>query len=225
MSTHRDVKNLLYGQVARVGRALASAKRLEILDLLCQAEKTVDGLARDAALNVKTASAHLKELKAARLVVARKHGKYVHYSLADQTVCDSWIALRSLAEARLLEMQGLLREFVTEPENLTGLDRRSILAQARRGDITVIDVRPGEEYLAGHLPYARSLPLSELQKKLKSLPKGRQIVAYCRGPYCMFAKEAVALLRKQGYRATRLEDGVPEWRRAGFPVEAAVAGG
>jgi len=214
----REVKDRLYEQVSRIGKALASPKRLELVELLCQGEKSVETLAQQADISVKLASAHLKELRAARLVGSRKDGRYVIYRLSDPGVAELWVNLRAAAEERLLELQMALRSLVTGTE-LVGVDRNVILKQAREGAVVVIDVRPGEEFEAGHLPYARSLPLSELKKRLKELPKDKPLVAYCRGPFCMMANEAVALLLKQGYRAFKLDDGVAEWRARGLPVE------
>lgn len=229
MNTHMtgssEIKDLLYEQVARIGKAVASPKRLELLELLCQGEKTVDTLAQNARLGVKLASAHLKELKAARLVEARREGKYVYYRLADEAVASFWVTLRTLAEERLLELQMVIRQFVADPEQLAPLDRIQILGRAKQGEVIVIDVRPEEEFAAGHLPYARSIPLAELKKKLSALPTDREIVAYCRGPFCLMAKEAVALLQSHGYRAVRLPDGVAEWAAAGLPVEGGTPAG
>lgn len=222
--TSREVKDLLYEQVARIGRAVASAKRLELLELLCQGEKSVDALAKGTELDVKNVSAHLKELKAARLVQARKDGKYVYYRLADEAVAGFWVSLRSLAEERLLELQMVVRQFLADPAHLSMLDRKAVLGKAKQGEIIVIDVRPEEEFDTGHLPYARSVPLMELKKKLAGLPKNKEIVAYCRGPFCMMAQEAVALLRTHGFRAARLEDGVAEWQAAGLPIESGGRG-
>ena len=220
MSSPREIKNLLYEQVARIGKAVSSPKRLELVELLCQGEKTVETLAQQAELDVKSTSAHLKELKAARLVRARKEGKYVYHRLADDGVAAFWVALRSAAEARLAELQTVVRQFLSDPEQLAPVDRAAILGRARQGQAVVIDVRPGEEYAVGHLPFARSIPLAELRRRLAELPRRKQIVAYCRGPFCMMAKDAVALLRQKGFNAVRLEDGVAEWRSAGFPVES-----
>ena len=223
MTTPRETKDRLYEQVARIGKAAASPKRLELIELLCQGEKTVETLAQEANLDVKSASAHLKELKAARLVQARKEGKYAYHRLADSAVAAFWVTLRSLAEARLAELQTVLREFLADPGELAPVDRRAILSKAKHGEVIVIDVRPEEEYEAGHLPYARSIPLAELKKRLADLPRRKQIVAYCRGPFCMMAKDAVALLRLRGFNAVRLEDGVAEWLSAGLPVETGAA--
>jgi rhodanese-related sulfurtransferase len=215
----RELKNLLYEQVSRLGKALASPKRLELIELLCQCEKTVETLAAQADISVKLASAHLKELRVARLVATRKDGKYVFYRLADPGVAHLWVSLRSQAEERLAELQVGLNSLLVHGEDLEEVDRTSILKQARNGEVVVIDVRPTEEFDAGHLPHARSLPLTELRKRLNELPKDKPVVAYCRGPFCMMAKDAVTLLRKRGYRALRLEDGVTEWRARGLPIE------
>ena len=215
----RETKNLLYEQVSRVSKALASPKRLELIELLCQCEKSVETLARETDMSVKLASAHLRALRAGRLVETRKDGKYVLYRLADPSVADLWVSLRSVAEERLLDLQMALRSLLEARATLVGVDRESILRQAKRGEVVVIDVRPEEEFAAGHLPYARSLPLTELKKRLKQLPKDKPVVAYCRGPFCMMAQDAVALLQKQGYRAQQLEDGVAEWRARGLPIE------
>ena len=215
----RDVKDLLYEQVGRIGKALASAKRLELIELLCQCEKSVEALAKESDISVKLASAHLRALRTARLVQTRKEGKYVFYRLADPGVAEIWVSLRAVAEERLLELQMALHSLATPGTERTGVDRQAILQQAQRGDVVVIDVRPGQEFEAGHLPYARSLPLPELKKRLKELPKGKPIVAYCRGPFCVMAKDAVALLRKRGYDALKLDDGVAEWRARGLPIE------
>jgi rhodanese-related sulfurtransferase/DNA-binding transcriptional ArsR family regulator len=215
----REVKDRLYEQVSRIGKALASPKRLELVELLCQGERSVDSLAQQADISVKLTSAHLKELRAARLVETRKDGRYVIYRLSDPGVAELWVNLRAAAEERLLELQMALRSLVTAGTELVGVDRNVILEQAREGAVVVIDVRPGEEFAAGHLPYARSLPLPELKKRLKELPKDKPVVAYCRGPFCMMANEAVALLLKQGYWAFKLDDGVAEWRAKGLPVE------
>ncbi|BBO20582.1 MAG: transcriptional regulator [Candidatus Desulfobacillus denitrificans] len=213
------MRDTLYEQVGRIGKALASPKRLELIELLCQSEKTVDALAETARCSVKLASAHLKVLRAARLVEARRNGKYVYYRLADAQVADLWVSLRALAEERLLELQTALREFAAPGQALEGADRRTLLRRAARGEIVVIDVRPTEEYAAGHLPCARSMPLAELRARLRELPKNKPVVAYCRGPFCLMSGEAVALLKKRGYRATQLVDGVAEWRAQGLPVE------
>jgi len=219
MSESRETKDLLYGQVARMTKAIASPKRLELLELLCQSEKTVELLAEQAQISIKLASAHLKQLKLARLVESRREGKYVYYRLADDSIANIWVSLRMLAEERLLELQLGLRSLAKAPDSLEPVDRRGVLAKAKRGEVVVLDVRPASEYAAGHLPFARSIPLSELRKRLTELPKTKPIVAYCRGPFCVMAGEAVELLQRRGFRALRLEDGVAEWRFHGLPIE------
>ena len=216
----RQVKDHLYQQVARVGKALASPKRLELLELLCQGEKAVELLAEQAAISIKLASAHLKTLREARLVETRRDGKYILYRLASDGVADLWVTLRSQAEERLVELQLALKDLVDEPNRLEALDRETILAKARTGEVVILDVRPEEEFAAAHLPFARSLPVSELGQRLKEIPQGIPVVAYCRGPFCLMARDAVELLRKKGYQAQHLPDGVAEWRANGFPIEA-----
>jgi rhodanese-related sulfurtransferase/DNA-binding transcriptional ArsR family regulator len=214
-----QIKRLLYEQVARIGKALSSPKRLALLELLCQGEKAVELLAAQAEISMKLASAHLKELRQARLVETRKEGKYVVYRLADPRVADLWVHLRGQAEERLVELQVALGSLIDHGDELDGVDRGTILQRARAGDVIVLDVRPEDEYASGHLPHARSLPLDQLRRKLKDLPTATPVVAYCRGPFCLMAKDAVALLRKKGYRAFHLTDGVAEWRARGLPIE------
>ncbi|MCB1890922.1 MAG: metalloregulator ArsR/SmtB family transcription factor [Rhodocyclaceae bacterium] len=213
------MRDTLYEQVGRIGKALASPKRLELIDLLCQGEKTVEALAEATHCSVKLASAHLKALRQARLVEARRDGKYAYYRLADAHVADAWVNLRALAEERLLELQTALQSMAAPDESLVGTDRATLLRRAARGEVVVIDVRPTDEYEAGHLPRARSMPLAELRARLRELPKHKPIVAYCRGPFCLMSNEAVALLKKRGFRAAKLADGVAEWRAQGLPIE------
>jgi len=215
----RDLKDHLYEQVARIGKAVANPKRLELIELLCQGEKTVEALAAQAEISVKLASAHLKALRLARLVDTRKDGKYVLYRLASTGVADLWVTLRAEAEARLVELQVALAGIVAQGHPLQGLDRQTILQRAAAGELLVLDVRPLDEYTAAHLPHARSLPVDELKKRLAELLPGLPVVAYCRGPFCLMAKDAVALLRQQGFEAHHLTDGVAEWRAQGLPIE------
>lgn len=214
----RQLKNHLYEQVARIGKAVSSPKRLELIELLCQGEKAVEILAAQAEISVKLASAHLKELRQARLVDTRKDGKYVLYRLASASVADLWVNLRSEAEERLVELQVALASMVEHEAELQGVDRTDILRRAAAGEVVVLDVRPEEEFAVAHLPHARSLPVQELKKRITELPKDVPVVAYCRGPFCLMAKDAVELLRKKGYRAFILTDGVAEWRARGLPV-------
>ncbi|MBK6742902.1 MAG: metalloregulator ArsR/SmtB family transcription factor [Hydrogenophilales bacterium] len=217
----RQVKDVLYAQVARIGKAMCSPKRLELIEILCQGEKPVERLAIEANISVKLASAHLKELRQAHLVEARREGKNVYYSLTGEAVADFWVALRSLAEDRLLELRAALAKLSEHVHELTPMSRDEILDLAKRGDVVVLDVRPETEYAAGHLPYAQSMPLTEVQKRLAELPRDKPVVAYCRGPFCLMAKEAVELLNKEGFQAIRLEDGVAEWRAHGLPIVSA----
>lgn len=211
MTNKRVVKDLIYDQLSRIGKAVSSPKRLELIELLCQSEKTVEALARQAEISVKLASAHLKALRGANLVETQRRGKYVFYRIADVAVSDFWVSLHNLAEERLVGLQMALKHLAERPEDLVPNDRDSLLKQARKGDVVVLDVRPVEEYLAAHLPFARSIPLDELRSRLNELPKDRTIVAYCRGPYCLMAKDAVVMLKKQGYKAGYMREGVAEW--------------
>jgi len=211
MNSPRRIKDLLYEQVARIGKTASSPKRLELIELLCQGEKTVDALAREASISMKLASAHLRELRAARLVETEKQGKYVIYRIANRAVADFWVSIRSLAEDRLVELRMVLEQMVSHPGELAPQDRESLVKMARKGDVVVLDVRPADEFLAAHLPFARSIPIDELKLRLSELPKGKTVVAYCRGPYCLMARDAVELLRKKGYDALRLPEGVAEW--------------
>ena len=214
----REIKDQLYEQVARIGKAVASPKRLELIELLCQGEKSVELLASQAEISVKLASAHLRELRLARLVDTRKDGKYVVYRLASASVADLWVSLRAQAEERLVELQVALSNLVSHGDELEGVDRKTMLKKAATGELLVLDVRPAAEYAVAHLPHARSLPVDELKKRLAELPKDTPLVAYCRGPFCLMAKSAVDLLRKRGYQAFHLSDGVAEWRARGLPI-------
>ncbi len=216
----RKTKDLLYEHVAQIGKAVSSPKRLELLEILAQGEKTVDALAGDASISIKLASAHLKVLKAARLVAARRDGRNIAYSLSGPDVSALWVNLRTVAEEHLLELKLAMDGLFTAPEKLDTETRRSLLDKAKRGEVVVIDVRPAAEYDHGHLPFARSMPVAELRQRLKELPADKEIVAYCRGPFCMMSAEAVALLKKHGYRARKIADGTPEWQAAGLPLAA-----
>jgi len=211
MDNSRKIKNLLYDQVARIGKVFSSPKRLELIELLCQGEKTVETLASEASISVKLASSHLRELRMAQLVETKRQGKNIHYRLADKSVADLWVQIHTLAEERLVDLQLALKKIATQPGELVANDRESLMKAARKGEVVVLDVRPTEEYLNAHLPFARSIPLDELRQRLAELPKDRSIVAYCRGPYCLMAIDAVLLLNKEGYSAIHLRDGVAEW--------------
>jgi rhodanese-related sulfurtransferase/DNA-binding transcriptional ArsR family regulator len=213
----------LYREVARIGQAIASAPRLGLLDLLRQGPRTVEALAKEAGLTLANASQHLKVLREARLVEAEKRGVFVTYRLADDAVEGFYRSLRGLAETRLAEVQQIARAFADKRGSFEPIDRRLLMRRMRAGEVTVLDVRPVEEYRAGHIAGAVSLPLKQLEKRLKSLRRDREIVAYCRGPYCVFAPEAVTILRQHGYAARPMEDGVAEWRARGLPVAVGEA--
>jgi len=220
----RTLKDTLYEHVARIGKALSSPKRLELLEMLAQCDKTVEQLAADLSIDVKLTSAHLKALKEARLVRSRRAGKYVIYGLSGADVAQLGVSLREVAEEHLVELRLAVGRMVAEPEKLAPIGRAELLAQARRGEVIVIDVRPQAEYDSAHLPGARSMPLPELARRLAELPKRTQIVAYCRGPFCLMSDEAVELLAAKGYKARKIFDGVVEWQSAGLPVERTAAG-
>jgi rhodanese-related sulfurtransferase len=218
-SASRRFKDTIYEQLGRIGKALASPRRLELLDLLCQCPRTVEALANEAGQSVANTSQHLQVLRAARLVEAEKHGLFVTYRLADEKVCALYRELRTLAEARLHEIQAVTRHFLEKRGEMEPVDRDALVSRIRSGEVTLLDVRPPEEFDACHIPGAVSVPLSEIEERLAELPQDREIVAYCRGPYCVLAVQAVEVLRAKGFRAIRMEEGVPDWRARGLPVE------
>jgi DNA-binding transcriptional ArsR family regulator/rhodanese-related sulfurtransferase len=216
----RTLKDLLYEQVARIGKAFASPKRLELLEMLAQGEKSVEALTAELAIDIKLASAHLKALRDANLVQARREGKYMIYRLSGPDVAQLGASLRTVAEEHLLDMRLALQRLVSQPELLTHTSRTDLLAQARSGLVVVLDVRPQTEFDAAHLPYARSVPLAELAQRIGELPRDVDIVAYCRGPFCLMSDAAVKLLLAHGYHARKTPDGVTEWLAAGFSIES-----
>jgi rhodanese-related sulfurtransferase len=224
MTTARGFKDAIYEQFARLGKAVSAPKRLELLDLLCQGPRNVEALAEQAAISVANASQHLQVLRAARLVDAEKKGLYVEYRLADHDVGRFFIALRGLAQARLTEVDHVTREYLDARGGMEAVEGDELLRRVKRGEVTVLDVRPPEEYRAGHIPGAISIPVGELKGRLEELPKSREVVAYCRGPYCVMALEAVELLRKKGFKAHRMEQGVVDWRARGWRVASERAG-
>jgi rhodanese-related sulfurtransferase/predicted transcriptional regulator len=215
-----SLKSAVYEQIARLGQAASSPGRLELLDLLSQGPRTVEALARQTGHSIATTSHHLQVLRRARLVRADKAGLYVTYRLADQQVETFLLDLRRLAESRLAEIQHVTRQFLDARGAMEAVDNDELVRRIRAGEVTLIDVRPREEYVAGHIPGALSMPLSDLPKRLKQLRKRVEVVAYCRGPYCVMALEAVDVLRRKGYRAQRLEHGVADWRARGWRVES-----
>lgn len=220
----RRLKDAIYEQIARLGKAVASPKRLELLDLLSQCPRSVDALAQQAGISVANASQHLQVLRAARLVDAEKKGLYVEYRLADDEVGRFFVALRGLAESRLAEVERVSREYHEARAGMEAVAGEELLRRVKNGEVTVLDVRPAEEYRAGHLPGALSIPVDELRARLLELPPDREVVAYCRGPYCVMAVEAVELLREQGITAHRMEQGVADWRARGWNVTSEQQG-
>lgn len=221
-TAHRRFKDSVYDELARLGRAVSAPKRLELLDLLAQGPRSVEALALEASMSVANASQHLQVLRSARLVEAEKKGLFVEYRLASDEVGRFFLAVRTLAEGRLPELEQVRRAYLHERGAMEGVASDELLRRVRRGEVTVLDVRPAEEHRAGHLPRALSIPVAELGARLRELPRGREVVAYCRGPYCVMALEAVELLRKQGFVAHRLELGVLEWRARGHRLQRGV---
>ncbi len=219
MSTGSNFKQDLFTQFARIAKALSSANRLELLEFLAQGERSVEALAKVSGLTIANTSQHLQHLRQAGMVVARKEGLHVHYRLSGDDVIGVMECVRRVAENHLADVSKLVDTYLTVKDSLEPLPAEELLSRARDGLVTVLDVRPPEEYAAGHLPGAINIPLSELEQHLAQLPKQNEVVAYCRGPYCVLAFEAVKRLRAQGYQARRLENGYPEWKKAGFPVE------
>lgn len=216
--THREFKSRLYGQLARIGKALSSPHRLEMLELLAQGERTVDSLATEIDLSLANASQHLQALRQAALVESRKDGLFVYYRLADPDVFELSKVIRSVAERRLAELDRLVHDHFGNRTGAEPVPMDELLKRARSKQVVILDTRPASEYIAGHIPGALSIPVDDLQQRLKELPKGKEYVAYCRGPYCIYADRAVEVLRASGRRARRLVDGFPEWRSAGLPV-------
>ncbi len=212
------MKDRLYAVWADTAKALASPKRVELLDLLAQGERTVEALAREAGLTVNNTSSHLSVLKGVRLVESRKEAQFAFYRVADDAVVASLRHLQALTRRRMHEVDHLVRTYFEERDALEPVDRAELRRRLRRGDVTVIDVRPAVEYDAVHIAGALSMPLERLHARMGDLPKDRPIVAYCRGPYCVMAVEAVERLRKRGYDARRFAEGLPDWRLAGYPV-------
>lgn len=225
MPTPTRFKTAIYEQIARIGKATASAGRLEILDLLAQGPRTVEALAGQIGQSVANTSHHLQVLRGARLVEAEKSGVYVTYRFADPTVGDFVLQLRTLAHARLAEIERVSRDYLEQRGVMEAISDDELVRRVKSGEVTVLDVRPSEEFEAGHIPNALSVPLPQLKKRLRELPKRREVVAYCRGPYCVMALDAVEILRAKGFRAHRMEHGVAEWRAKGGRVQVGRTAG
>ncbi len=215
-----NVKKELLEQLAVLGRALGSANRLELLEFVAQGERSVESLAKLSGMTIANTSQHLRQLRQAGLVTTRKEGLFVFNQLADEAVVDRLALMREIAENNLSQVDLLIRTYLLAKDSLEPISANELLQRAQDNRVTVLDVRPSEEYTSGHLPGAVNIPMHELEQRLAELPNDLEVVAYCRGPYCMLSFEAVAKLRGRGYRARRLEDGYPEWKRAGLPVEA-----
>jgi len=221
MNMHRAFKDQLFEQFARIGKALANPHRLELLDLLAQGERTVESLAQETDMSVASTSRHLQVLYGAQLVEVRREGLYAYYRLADEQVFAVWQALRDLGGTHLAELERVVQTFLEDRDTLEAVDVMELFTRLQDESVIVLDVRPEEEYRAGHIPGAHSVPLERLEAYLQYIPEDWEVIAYCRGPYCVFSDEAVALLRSRGYRARRLTHGLPDWRAAGMPVETA----
>jgi rhodanese-related sulfurtransferase/biotin operon repressor len=219
MSIATNPKREVFAELARLGNALSSPVRLECLELLAQAERSVEQLAAMTGTSVANASQHLQKLKAAGLIAGRRDGQYVFYRLAGDAVVHLLDALGTAGQAHLADVERTVRLYFTAKDEMEPVPPEELIDRARRGLVTVLDVRPPEEFAAGHVPGAINIPLRELEKRLSELPKRREVIAYCRGPYCLMSFEAVALLRTKGWKARRLQDGLPQWRLAGLPVE------
>jgi len=218
----RDFKDQLYEQFARIAKALSSGRRLELLELLAQGERSVESLARETDMSVANTSQHLQILRTAQLVEVRRDKLHANYRLADDRVFDVCLAMRRLAEDRLAEIDRIVISFLGDRKRLTAISGDELRRRLKNRSVVVLDVRPSKEFSAGHIKGARSIPVDELESRLKELPRSREIVAYCRGPYCVFADEAVSILHARGYKAARLQEGFPEWKARGYPVNRPV---
>lgn len=216
-------KRAVFDEFARIGQAMSSGARIELLDLLFQTERTVEQLASESGMSAANVSQHLQVLKHAQMVEVRREGLYSYYRLASDEVYRIWESIRGFGEARVLRVRDALTKFLARREELEAVTADELEKRLQSGTAVVIDVRPGEEYLAGHIPGALSIPVKELARRLSSLPRRKEIVAYCRGPYCLQSDAAVALLAEHGFKARRLEFGMPEWKAQGLAVEAGIA--
>jgi rhodanese-related sulfurtransferase/DNA-binding transcriptional ArsR family regulator len=219
--THREFKDRLYAQFARIGKTLSSPRRLEMLELLAQGERTVESLATELGLSLANTSQHLQALRQGVLVDSRKDGLFVFYRLSDPAVFELCRAIRTVAERQLADLPRLVREHFGDREPAEPVAMRELMRRVRSRQVVVLDTRPANEYAAGHIAGALSVPVDDLPRRLRQFPKDKEYVAYCRGPYCVYADRAVEILRARGRRARRLAEGFPEWRAAGLPIETA----
>ncbi len=215
----REFKDLIFQQFANIAAAFSSPKRLEIIDILAQGEKDVETLSKQVSITFANTSRHLQILKNARLVVSRRNGIRIYYRISDERVLNCWKSLQLLAENRVAEIREVLRNFLDKRDAMNAMSKDELWARIQSHDVIVLDVRPADEFKSGHIPGAISIPLSELKERLNEIPHNREIIAYCRGPYCVLSPEAIKILRDEGYAASRLEEGLPEWKEAGFLVE------
>jgi rhodanese-related sulfurtransferase len=215
----REFKDLVFEQFAKIAQAFSAPKRLEIIDVLAQGERDVDSLSQQVSMTIANTSRHLQILKQSRLVESRREGVRIFYRLSDEEVARCWLNLRTLAEKRTGEIREIARLFFEERDSLEAITSEELLNRTKNHEVIVLDVRPTEEYQNSHIPGAISIPLSELANRLDEIPRNRQVVAYCRGPYCVLSVEAMAILRNAGFQAVRLREGLPEWKEAGLPVE------
>jgi rhodanese-related sulfurtransferase/predicted transcriptional regulator len=220
----RAAKDALFDAFADVAKAMASGRRAEIVDLLAQGERSVEEIAGEIGQSVANTSHHLRAMAQSGVLRTRREGTRIHYRLASDRVGELWAALRSVAAEHVAGIERLAEDYLGDRSRLEAVDRQELAARLEAGDVVVLDVRPAPEFTAGHISGARSVPVAELRQQLRSLPKDVEVVAYCRGPYCVYADDAVRMLRRRGYRARRLEDGFPEWKRAGLPVAAGAGG-
>lgn len=212
-------KKDLFAQFAIIGKSLSNGNRLEILEFLAQGERTVDSLANAANLSIANTSQHLQELKRSGLVTSRSEAQKSYYRLNDYSVVELLVLMRKIAENNLSDIHRLVSTYLVDKDNLEPIRRAELLKRVKKGDVTVVDVRPFEEYTAGHVPLAINIPLNELEQNFSTLPKSKEVIAYCRGPYCVLAFEAIAQLRSKGFKARRMEDGFPEWKLSSLPIE------
>jgi rhodanese-related sulfurtransferase len=218
----REFKNEVYGELAIITKAMANAHRLEIIELLAQGEFSVEQIAQQTYLSIASASQHLQVLKVAQLVDINRQGNFIYYRLANNNVFKAWKALRDLGIERIATIEKLVKDFRKSKYDFETVTNDELLRKLESGNVTVLDVRPEAEYKKGHIAHALSIPIDQLSKRIKELPKGTEIVAYCRGPFCVFADDAVVLLSKAGYKVKRLEDGFPEWQLLELPVEVSL---